>query len=78
MNIADVSEVLPGEYMLGTDTGDRGYPSRDRIARLAYAFYEARGRRDGEDIADWLAAEHQLRGPDPRWTETGSTGRDGI
>ena len=31
------------------------------IAREAYARYEARGREDGHDVEDWLAAEKQLR-----------------
>jgi len=62
--ISDFSEVLPGEYMTDTNAADRLHPSRDQIAGLAYAFYEARGRRDGEDVADWLAAEQQLTGRD--------------
>ena len=53
--------------LLGTDhdedpamtwTIDR--PTREEIARLAYHFYEARGRRDGHELEDWLAAEQQL------------------
>jgi hypothetical protein len=43
------------------DTGGRERPSRDEIARLAYYFYETRGRRDGLDVDDWLAAEQELR-----------------
>ena len=35
-------------------------PSRDRIAERAYALYEARGRGDGRDTEDWLAAEREL------------------
>lgn len=29
-----------------------------RIAAHAYAIYEQRGRQDGHDVEDWLAAEH--------------------
>ena len=36
-------------------------PSHDEIAREAYALYEARGREDGWDVEDWLAAEEMLR-----------------
>ncbi|RPH64665.1 MAG: DUF2934 domain-containing protein [Acidobacteria bacterium] len=30
------------------------------MARLAYHFYERRGRRDGHDVDDWLSAEREL------------------
>ena len=36
-------------------------PSHDEIAREAYALYEARGRENGWDVEDWLAAEEMLR-----------------
>lgn len=29
----------------------------ERIARKAYELYEARGRGEGQDLADWLKAE---------------------
>jgi Protein of unknown function (DUF2934) len=41
-------------------TGGRERPSRDEIARLAYHFYETRGRPDGQDVDDWLSAEREL------------------
>jgi DUF2934 family protein len=47
--------------LLADDTGGRERPSHDEIARLAYYFYERRGRRDGHDLDDWLSAEFQLR-----------------
>jgi len=34
----------------------------DLIALRAYQRYEARGREDGHDMDDWLAAEQELRG----------------
>ncbi|NGZ11277.1 MAG: DUF2934 domain-containing protein [Nitrospira sp. LK70] len=31
-----------------------------RIAAVAFALYERRGRQDGHDLDDWLAAEQQI------------------
>ena len=36
-------------------------PSREDIERRAFQIYMARGRQPGNDIADWLAAEKELR-----------------
>ena len=36
-------------------------PAHDEIARLAYAYWEAGGRRDGSSLEDWLRAERDLR-----------------
>lgn len=36
--------------------------SQEEIARLAYAFWEARGFQNGSPEEDWLKAEEQLRG----------------
>lgn len=33
-----------------------------RIREAAYGLYEARGRTDGHDVDDWLAAEAALTG----------------
>ena len=46
-----------GRTMMAKYTGGRARPSRDEIARLAYHFYETRGRRGGKDVDDWLSAE---------------------
>ena len=35
--------------------------AQDDIAQRAYALYLARGREDGHDVDDWLAAELELR-----------------
>jgi hypothetical protein len=35
-------------------------PTHEEIAQRAYAFYEARGRENGHDLADWLHAEDEL------------------
>ncbi len=34
---------------------------RDEIARLAYSYWEARGRQGGSADEDWLRAEQELR-----------------
>ena len=43
----------------------------EEIAAVAYTYWETRGRIDGHDVEDWLAAEqevlrrHNLDMPDP-------------
>jgi hypothetical protein len=37
-------------------------PTREEIAIRAYELYLARGREDGHDAEDWIAAEAQLGG----------------
>jgi len=34
----------------------------ERIRRLAYELYEARGREDGRDWQDWFRAESEIKG----------------
>jgi hypothetical protein len=60
MTTSDVAAILTGEGMLTKYTGGAKSPSRDEIARLAYYFYERRGRQDGQDVDDWLSAEQEL------------------
>ena len=60
MKTSDIAAILTGEGMLTKYTGGVEPPSWDEIARLAYRFYETRGRRDGQDLDDWLAAEREL------------------
>jgi Protein of unknown function (DUF2934) len=36
--------------------------SQDKIARLAYSYWEARGRQGGSPEEDWLRAEAEIRG----------------
>lgn len=60
MTRSDIAAALTGEGMMGKDTSGRRRPSRNEIARLAYRFYESRGRRDGHDVDDWLSAEQEL------------------
>jgi hypothetical protein len=35
-------------------------PSHEEIAARAYSLYEARGAGHGDDLNDWLEAEHEL------------------
>ncbi|MFO1208627.1 MAG: DUF2934 domain-containing protein [Amaricoccus sp.] len=37
-----------------------GVPSRDDIARVAYAIWEAEGRPEGRDHEHWTRAKHLL------------------
>lgn len=60
MTLSSIAAALTGEGMMGKDTSGRRRPSRNEIARLAYHFYESRGRRDGHDVDDWLSAEREL------------------
>jgi hypothetical protein len=60
MTLSDIAGALTSEGVVIKYTGGRGRPSSDEIARLAYHFYEARGRRDGHDVDDWLSAEREL------------------
>ena len=55
-----VEAIITGEAWLTKDTSNRSRVRRDEIARLAYQFYEARGRRAGSDLDDWLLAEAEL------------------
>jgi hypothetical protein len=57
---SDIAAALTGEGMMTKYTGGRARPSRGEISRLAYHFYETRGRLDGQDVDDWLAAEQEL------------------
>ena len=60
MTILEVIAEITGEGSMGSYTGGRDHPTRDEIARLAYYLYETRGRQDGRDVDDWLAAERAL------------------
>ncbi len=60
MTLSEIEAALTGERMTIEYTGGHERPSRSEIARLAYHFYEMRGRRDGHDLDDWLSAEREL------------------
>lgn len=38
----------------------RKKPTKEEIERRAFQIYMARGRQNGNDLADWLAAEKEL------------------
>ena len=61
MKRAEIEAALAGGRMLIKRTGlTTDAPSPEQIARLAYRFYEKRGRGDGQDLDDWLSAEREL------------------
>jgi hypothetical protein len=45
----------------GTPVQSKRELSPDDVARRAHDLYEARGRGEGRDLDDWLAAEEELR-----------------
>jgi hypothetical protein len=45
-----------------TRLGGAPFPTRDEIARLAYAYWEERGKPLGSAEADWVRAEDELAG----------------
>jgi hypothetical protein len=48
-----------GEYGLGSEAQERR-PNSDDIARLAYSYWEERGRQAGSSEQDWFRAEQEL------------------
>jgi hypothetical protein len=60
MSIPDTLAALTGERTMAKYTVGDDRPTRDEISRLAYQLYETRGRQDGQDVEDWLAAEKQI------------------
>jgi hypothetical protein len=39
---------------------DEEIPSREAIEERAYEIYVQRGCQDGQEVADWIAAENEL------------------
>ena len=60
MTFSDIAAAITGEQLTTKHTGGREGPFPGEIARLAYYFYEMRGRRDGHDVDDWVSAEREL------------------
>lgn len=48
-----------GTVRRGGNSGN-GPRTRPPVDRLAFHFYEARGRLEGHDVEDWLSAEREL------------------
>ena len=65
---AQQTEVTSYTSPAGEKTGQmaqafkRAAVDHHHIAQRAYALYEQRGRQDGQDLEDWLKAEHELAG----------------
>jgi Protein of unknown function (DUF2934) len=60
MKARAAAAALTGLRMMAKVTGDQRHPLPDEVARLAYHFYETRGRQDGYADEDWLRAEQEL------------------
>ena len=66
------NESQPGSHSgddrvsLAMPQNDSPRQDSDLIALRAYQRYEERGREDGHDMDDWLAAEQELRGGSTR------------
>lgn len=65
---AQQTEVTSYTSPAGEKTGQmaqafkRAAVDHHHIAQRAYELYEQRGRQDGQDLEDWLKAEHELAG----------------
>lgn len=65
---AQQAEVTSYTSPAGEKTGQmaqafrRATVEHHHIAQRAYELYEERGRQDGQDVEDWLKAEHELAG----------------
>ena len=60
MTLSEIAVALTGERTMTPYTAGHDRPSQGEIARLAFHFYEMRGRRDGHDVDDWPSAEREL------------------
>jgi len=60
MTVSDLALRLDGEQWMTRYTDAQEGPTPAQIARLAYHFYDTRGRQDGHDVEDWLLAEEEL------------------
>jgi hypothetical protein len=55
----DEPGLVPAEVMgIDDEVSD---PGHDRIAELAYSYWEARGFRGGSPWEDWFRAEEELK-----------------
>ncbi len=59
---AEQAPPLQGETSRPPSGGASGPASQEAIAARAYALFLARGGVHGDDWADWLQAEAELRG----------------
>jgi hypothetical protein len=56
-----------------SNDAERTNLGREDVERRAYELYEQRGREDGHDWDDWLAAERDLRASGAAETTAAST-----
>jgi hypothetical protein len=59
MTVSDLLARLSSERWLAKYAGSE-LPTAADVERLAYHFYEMRGRQNGHDVEDWLLAEEEL------------------
>ena len=52
-------------------------PTREEIALRAYHIYLQRGGIPGNEVEDWIEAEHQLAGVNGKATENGKVAENG-
>ena len=55
----DEPGLAPEEAMTADD--EMSAPANDRIAELAYSYWEARGSQGGSPWEDWFRAEQELK-----------------
>jgi hypothetical protein len=55
------SRCRPAMADIRTRVSPTAAPSHEKIAKLAYSYWEARGRQGGSAVEDWLRAERELR-----------------
>jgi hypothetical protein len=52
--------MINPELRQGVQMSERTLPTKDQVERRAYELYLERGGADGQDLADWFAAEREL------------------
>lgn len=59
---AEISDgvIANGDSQNASSVKNGGSPTFEQIQRRAYELFVARGGAHGGDLADWLAAEHEL------------------
>jgi hypothetical protein len=50
----------------------KNQPTQEEIALRAYRLYMERGRAPGNELEDWIEAEHQLLAENGKVTENGN------
>jgi hypothetical protein len=52
--------LFPEEEATVMSDANKVTPTKEEIRSRAYSIYEARGRRHGQDVDDWITAEREL------------------